>query len=73
MLEEIIISAPKIPPQKPLIEVLSEYCKNDPPPIFCELPDELKVKTFSFPAVNNSAYATAASGVSGTMVSTSTT
>jgi len=73
MLEEIIESAPKIAPQKPLIVILSEYCKNDPPPIFCELPDELKTKTFSFPAVNNGTYATTASGASGTIVSTSTT
>lgn len=73
MLEEITLSALKIPPSKPLIVVLSEYCKDDPPPIFCELPDELKTKTFSFPAVNNSAYTTAASGVSGTITSTTTT
>lgn len=72
MLEEITISAPKIPPPKPTIVVLSEYCNNDPPPIFCELPDELKFRTFSFPGVNSNASTIVTSGTTGMTTSTTT-
>jgi hypothetical protein len=67
---EIITTAPK-PTPKPAIIVWQEVCdrEKDPPPLFCELPDERKIKTISYsgtPRVYASPYISNPSGSTST-------
>ena len=44
--DDVYITAPKIVLQKPLVEIVQELCKEtEPKPIFCEIPEDLKLKT----------------------------
>jgi hypothetical protein len=46
LIQGLYITAPKSTEMKPLIEVVHEFCEeNEPKPLYCELPDELKLKT----------------------------
>lgn len=41
----VYINSSKIVPQKPLIEVVQEFCQEiEPKPIFCEIPEDLKLR-----------------------------
>lgn len=43
------VNAPKSPiRQNSLAAIVEEICKNDPKPLFCELPDDLKLKSISY-------------------------
>jgi hypothetical protein len=70
-LGQIITTAPK-PTPKPLIVVWQKVCdkEKDPAPLFCELPDELKAKPFSYPGIPEVSTSSFVSNPSG---STSTT
>ena len=42
----VYITSPELIPQKPLIEVVQEFCQEiEPKPIYCEIPEDLKLKS----------------------------
>ena len=45
---ETIITTPQYIPPKPVVEIILEVCKDtEPKPIFCEIPDDLGLKSLS--------------------------
>lgn len=44
---DIYINSPTMACNKPFFEVIREICLTDPKPIFCEIPDDLKLKFVS--------------------------
>lgn len=43
---DIYITVPTLVLDNPLIEIVEEVCKKkDPPPLFCGLPEDLKLKS----------------------------
>ena len=74
ILEEAYIISPKIAPQKPLIEAVQELCEEtEPKPIYCELPDELKLRSIETSGTVQIYTYTTSTMVSGTSTSTTTT
>lgn len=69
------IISPKPVPQKPLVEIVQEICEQiEPKPLFCELPEELRFKSFSNSgSVQTYTITTTSSGASGYGTSTITT
>lgn len=76
IIDGVYITAPKIVPQKPLIEVVQELCKEtEPEPIFCEIPEDLKLKSSNNSGTTQTFTITSSitSGASGYGTSTTTT
>lgn len=73
MIDQILISAPKIVQQKPLIAVVQEVCEEtDPKPLFCEIPEDLRLKPITNSGTVQTYTITSSSTASG-YVGTSTT
>lgn len=76
IIEEIYITTPKISLQKPLIEAVEEICIDTvPKPLFCELPEDLRLKSFSYSGSAQTYTVTSSmiSGASGYGTTTTTT
>lgn len=76
LIDGVYITIPKIAPQKPLIEVVQELCKEtEPKPIFCEIPEDLKLKSSNNSGTAQTFTITSSmtSGASGYGTSTTTT
>lgn len=73
---DLYITIPKEVPKKPLVVVVEEICiKTEPKPLFCEIPEDLKLKPFSNSGTVQTYTITSsmASGASGYGTSTTTT
>lgn len=75
ILEEAYFTIPKVTSQKPLAEVVVEMCEEtDPKPLYCEIPEDLKLKSMTLSGTAQTyTYTTFLPTVSGTTTSTTTT
>lgn len=74
ILAEAYINPSKISPQKPFIEVVQKLCEGaEPKPIYCELPDELKLRSMEASGTVQTYTYTTSTMASGTSTSTTTT
>ena len=74
MITDLYIIQAKPAPQQTLTEAVREICiKTEPKPLFCEIPDDLKIKTYyNFGTAFNS-IASSATGPAGPISTTTTT
>ncbi len=74
IIDEININAPKIVSQKPLIEMVQELCEEtEPKPVYCELPDELRLRPMEASGTVQAYTYTTSVMSSGASISTTTT
>lgn len=75
LISDLYLTVPKASLEKPLIEVIDEFCKEvEPKPLYCEWPDELKLKSIDASGtVQTYTYTSSLGSASGYGTSTTTT
>lgn len=74
ILPEVYITLPKPPPQKSPIEIARSFCiENEPKPLYCELPEDLKFRFTDNSGTTQTYTSTSSMILSGTLTSTTTT
>lgn len=73
MIDKISITIPETVSQKPMIEIVRSICeKIEPKPLFCELPDELRLRAVASSGTVQTYTTTSSSGASEFGTSTTT-